>query len=239
MTPGVAIVLVLIGASIVVACAAAVRALGGDPMLGAELGVAALLVGWASVLVARARPALAGQRELERSARQLRLHDHDVRLIGARRTEAFVAGPVRPAIYVTRSLLDVLDPAELHAVVLHEEHHRRQRDPLRSLALTSWVRFVGWLPAAERWIDRRLAHFEIAADQYALRNGASRSAMASALLKCDRSSSVAVMGFSAAADMRLRRLVSGTITAEASAPMEWLGPVTLAFAVVACHLFLG
>ena len=239
MTSRIGIVLVLIASSVVVACAAAARTLGGDPMLGAELGLAALIVAWASVLVARARPALAGQRELERSARRLRLHDHDVRLIGGRRTEAFVAGPLRPAIFVTAPLLEVLDASELHAVVLHEEHHRRQRDPLRSLALTSWGRLFGWLPAADRWIDRRLAHLEIAADRYALRNGASRAAMASALLKCDRSSSVAAMGFSTAADMRLRGLVSGTVTDEASAPMEWLGPATLAFAVVACHLFLG
>lgn len=239
MTRRAVLVLALIAAGIVVACAAAARTLGGDPMLGAELGLGALTVAWASVLVARVRPALAGQRELERSARLLRLHDHDVRLIGARRTEAFVAGPVRPAIYVTRSLLDVLDPSELHAVVLHEEHHRRQRDPLRSLALTSWARFLGWLPGAERWIERRHAHLEVAADQYALRNGASRAAIASALLKCDRSSSVAAMGFSAAAEVRLHRLVSGTTSNEASAPMEWLGPLTLGVAVVACHLFLG
>ena len=239
MTRRAMVILALIATGIVAACAAAARTIGGDPMLGAELGLASLIVAWAGVLVTRARPALAGQRLLERSARRLRLHDHDVRLIGGRRTEAFVAGPVRPAIYVTAPLLDVLDASELQAVVLHEEHHRRQRDPLRSLALTSWGRFLGWLPGAERWIERRLAHLEIAADQYALRNGASRAAMASALLKCDRSSSVSAMGFSAAAEMRLRGLVSGTTTSEASAPMEWLGPVTLAFALVACHLFLG
>ena len=231
--------LALIAAGILAACASAVRIIGGDPMLGAELGLAALTVAWAAVLTARAGPALAGQRELERSAYRLRLHDHDVRLISARRTEAFVAGPLRPAIYLTRPLLDVLDAAELHAVVLHEEHHRRQRDPLRSLALTSWNGLFRWLPGAGRLIERRLAHLEIAADQYALRNGASRAAMASALLKCDRSRSMAATGFSAAADMRLRRLVSGTTTAEASAPMEWLGPVSLALAVVACHFFLG
>lgn len=95
MTRRAVLVLALIAAGIVVACAAAARTLGGAPTLGAELGLAALIAGWASVLVARARPALAGQRELERSARLLRLRDHDVRLIGARRTEAFVAGPVR------------------------------------------------------------------------------------------------------------------------------------------------
>ena len=239
MTGRALVVLALVAACVVAACAAAARTIGGDPMLGAELGLAALTVAWASVLVARARPALAGQRELERSARRLRLHDHEVRLISARRTEAFVAGPVRPAIYVTRSLLDVLDAAELHAVVLHEEHHRRHRDPLRSLALTSWNGFFRWLPGARRWIDRRLAHLEVAADQYALRNGASRAAMASALLKCDRGTSVAASGFSAAADVRLRRLLSGTTGNEASVPMEWLGPVTLGVALVACHLFLG
>jgi Zn-dependent protease with chaperone function len=231
--------LAVTAAGIVMVCAAAAQTIGGDPMLGAELGLASLTAAWAGVLVTRAGPALAGQRELERSARRLRVHDHDVRLIGGRRTEAFVAGPVRPAIYVTAPLLDVLDASELQAVLLHEEHHRRQRDPLRSLALTSWGRFLGWLPGAERWIERRLAHLEIAADQYALRNGASRAALASALLKCDRSSSVSAMGFSAAAEMRLHRLVSGTTSHEASAPMEWLGPVTLGVAVVACHLFLG
>ena len=46
-------------------CAAAARAIGGDPMLGAELGVAAVVGAWLTLLARRTGPAIAGQRQLE------------------------------------------------------------------------------------------------------------------------------------------------------------------------------
>lgn len=223
-------------------CAATTRAIGGDPMLGAELGLAVVVGVWLTLLARRIRPAIASQRHLEQVATPIRLGHRDVRLLDSRRApEAFVAGPLQPAIFVSRALLEVLDGEELDAVLLHEEHHRRTRAPLRGLALACWSRLVGGLPALRRWIERRLAHLEIEADRYALSAGASSAAMASALIKCDRSASPMGIGFASAADLRLRRLVDGGATTDgpAAAPIEWLAPVLLAFALAVCHFFLG
>jgi len=235
------VLLVALGAGVAIGtCAAAAGLAGGDPLLGAEVALGGLGAAWLLVLVARAGPAVSGQRELERLARRERLHDHEVRLIGGARREAFVAGPIRPAIYMSRSLLELLDPGELRAVVLHEEHHRRRRDPLRSLALASWARLLGWLPPAGRWIDARLAHLEISADEYALSRGATRAAVASALLKCDQGGAPGATAFASTAEVRLRRLATGGGADDAtSLPIEWVVPLSLVGAVALCHPFLA
>lgn len=236
------ILMAVVPISIVALCAAVARATGGDPMLGAELGLVVLIGLWLTILLTDVGPALAGQRQLERVATRIYLREHEVRLLDAPSApEAFVVGPLRPAIFVSHALLDVLDAAELEAVLLHEEHHRRTLAPLRGLALVSWSRLVGGLPAMGRWIECRLAHLEIEADRYALAAGASAAAMASALIKCDRSATPVGIGFASVADLRLRRLLEASPTAEgpAAVPIEWLAPALLALGLAACHLFLG
>ncbi len=223
-------------------CAAAARAIGGDPMLGAELGVAAIVGGWLMLLAKGTGPAIAGQRQLERVARPIHLHGRHVHVLDARRApEAFVAGPIRPAIFVSNALLHVLDAEELQAVLLHEEYHRRTRAPLRGLALLCWSRLLGWLPAIKHWIERRVGQLEIEADRYALAAGASSASIASALLKCDRSTSALGIGFSTVAELRLRRLLDVGLPDDgsAAAPIEWLAPVALAVGLAVCHLFVG
>ncbi|MEJ7803953.1 MAG: M56 family metallopeptidase [Candidatus Limnocylindria bacterium] len=223
-------------------CAVTARAIGGDPMLGAELGLAVVIGVWLTLLLTRIRPAIVGQRQLEQVATPIRLGHRDIRLLSSGRApEAFVVGPLQPAIFISGALLEVLDADELEAVLLHEDHHRRTRAPLRELALACWLRLVCGLPAMARWVERRVAHLEIEADRYALAAGASSATLASALIKCDRSASLRGMGFSSAADLRLRRLVDGggVMNGPAAAPIEWLAPVLLALGLAACHLFLG
>ncbi|MEO7295358.1 MAG: M48 family metalloprotease [Candidatus Limnocylindria bacterium] len=223
-------------------CAATARAIGGDPMLGAELGLAAVVGVWMTLFAIRIRSAIAAQRQLEQVAMPIRVGRRDVRLLAMRRTpEAFVAGPFQPAIFVSPALIDKLDVEEMEAVLLHEEHHRRTRAPLRGLALASWSRLMGRVPVVRSWIERRLAHLEVEADQYALSAGASSAALASALIKCDRSPSPLGVGYASAGDLRLRRLLDAGEAADgpAGTPIEWLAPAVLAFALGACHFFLG
>ena len=242
MSPSQLLQLALPPIVMVALCAATARAVGGDPMLGAELGLAAVVGVWLGLLVRLIRPAIASQRLLERAATPIRLGRREVQLLDSRPApEAFVAGPLHPRIFVSQALLDVLDADELHAVLLHEEHHRRTRAPLRGLALACWSRLVGGVPAIRRWIERRVAHLEIEADRHALAAGASSAAIASALIKCDRSASPLGIGFASVADLRLRRLVGEDELADdpASVPMEWLAPLVVALGLGVCHLFLG
>ncbi len=61
---------------------------------------------------------------------------------------AFAAGLLRPRVWLSTGLLDLLDEAELAAVLGHERHHLRRRDPLRVLATRSLVHGLFFLPAA-------------------------------------------------------------------------------------------
>jgi Zn-dependent protease with chaperone function len=45
--------------------------------------------------------------------------------------QAFCAGLLRPRVYITTGSLERLDEAALAAVLEHERHHARRRDPLR------------------------------------------------------------------------------------------------------------
>ena len=145
-----------------------------------------------------------------------------IRLIDGLPNPAFTAGWLRPRIYVTRSLREVLGPGELAAVLAHEYAHVRRRDPAR----LSFLRFVGsalfWLPALRRLAADVADDAEIAADDAAVRGGplvlasailqlaawrvpATASATAVAALSGD---SNAVTGFrrSSLLERRIRRL---------------------------------
>ena len=94
---------------------------------------------------------------------------------------AFCYGFLRPRIAVSAGLTDRLDDEELAAVLLHERHHLRRRDPLRYLALRALTGGLFMLPLAsmmERWVEARI---ELAADRAALAE-APRGALAGALL---------------------------------------------------------
>jgi Zn-dependent protease with chaperone function len=90
-------------------------------------------------------------------------------------------GFVRPRIALTAALLDRLDDEEVLAVLAHERHHLRRRDPLRYLALHALAMGVFMLPVAHALRERREAQIELAADQAALAV-APRSALAGAFL---------------------------------------------------------
>ena len=226
---------------IVAACAGAARAIGGDPMLGAELGVFGMTAGWLTLLSKSVNAGLAGQREMQLRTRLTPMRGRALRVIdGHQSNEAFVLGPLRPEIFVSRALLDTLDAEELEAVLLHEEHHQRTLAPLRTLALTSWMRMVGVVPVLVRWIQRRLDQLEVDADRYALAAGASPATIASALVKCDRTAGSAALGYASAAEVRLRQLLGDQPRGDlASTPIEWVAPAVLSLGIVLCHLFLG
>jgi Zn-dependent protease with chaperone function len=59
---------------------------------------------------------------------------------------AFCIGLLRPRVYVSRATLEFLDDDELEAVLAHEVHHARRRDPLRLLAARALADGLFFLP---------------------------------------------------------------------------------------------
>jgi beta-lactamase regulating signal transducer with metallopeptidase domain len=80
-----------------------------------------------------------------------------------------------------------LSKHEVAAVVAHEHHHLRRRDPLRLLIATALADALFFLPILRRMSERYRALGELAADEAAVKNLQGRAPLASALLKFSES----------------------------------------------------
>lgn len=100
------------------------------------------------------------------------------------RPRAFCHGLLRPRIYISSGALSTLAPAELAALLAHEHHHARRRDPLRLAVARVLGAALFFLPALPRLLDRYANEAELAADEAAARDG-HVAALAAALLTFD------------------------------------------------------
>lgn len=161
--------------------------LPAEPSLlaAALLGLAGLAL---IVIVRGARSALRQSRDQLRLRAGLRLaiagelDARAVRLFESSRPQAFCAGLLRPRVFLSAAARDRLCDTELRAVLAHEDHHVRRRDPLRLFAARVLADALFFVPALSR-LERRYAELaELAADEAAVR-AAGSAALASALLK--------------------------------------------------------
>ncbi len=118
-----------------------------------------------------------------------------VTLVEDQEAYAFAAGLARPRIWLSSGLLALLDEAELAAVLRHERHHLRRRDPLRVLLARSVAQGLFFLPAADALCDRYMQAKEREADAA---SGANHD-LAAALLKLLRAGASAPASASLAA----------------------------------------
>jgi hypothetical protein len=107
---------------------------------------------------------------------------------------AFCIGLLRPRIYVSRAALELLGEDERAAVLAHEAHHARRRDPLRLLVARALAEGLFFLPAVRRLPERYAALAELAADEAAAGARGGRRALASALLAFDEHPSPVAVG---------------------------------------------
>jgi Zn-dependent protease with chaperone function len=111
-----------------------------------------------------------------------------VHLIADPRPQAFCAGYLRPKVYISKAAVELLAPDQLEAVLAHEQHHRRQRDPLRLAFGRVISQGLFFIPALGALSARYADLAELRADGAAVRAGAGgRAALASALLAFDGS----------------------------------------------------
>jgi len=116
------------------------------------------------------------------------------RVVADSAPHAFCLGWLRPRIYVSRGALDALDGAEREAVIAHELHHARRRDPLRLLLARSLGEGLFFLPVLRRLAERYAALAELAADEAAVKASRGPQPLASALLVFDTHPSPVVVG---------------------------------------------
>lgn len=170
------------------------------PLLVAFVGLItfALVTGFA---VALARQ-IVGQRQLSASLMSRRCEpDAQTREILARlnvgdravvtheteRVYAFCSGLFRPQMYLSRGLLHLLTPNEIEAVVRHELHHLRRRDPLWLFLGSLGVRLASVMPILATLDHSLRVRVELAADREVVAAMGVES-LAAALIKVARSS---------------------------------------------------
>ncbi len=96
---------------------------------------------------------------------------------------AFCAGLLRPRVYVSAGAVALLDEAAVDAVLAHERHHARRRDPLRFAAGRVLAHALFFLPELRLLVERQEALAELSADESAVDGvPAQRSALARAML---------------------------------------------------------
>jgi Zn-dependent protease with chaperone function len=158
------------------------------PTIGPGEIAAVALIALGAVVGARAvRSVLRQLRAHRRFLRGLRVgdyagaHSRGVVVVRDRRALAFCAGFIRPRVYVSTGALDALDEVQLEAVLTHERHHARCRDPLRLLAARVAFDGLFFVPVLRHLAERYHAFAELAADRASVgRHG--RAPLASALL---------------------------------------------------------
>jgi hypothetical protein len=128
--------------------------------------------------------------EVRASARLGRLLDaaataarDDVAVIPDPHPRAFCAGLLRPRVYVSTGAVSLLDEAALTAVLAHERHHARRRDPMRLATGRVLAHALFFVPRLGELFERQQAMAELSADETAVNAGVgNRSALARAML---------------------------------------------------------
>jgi Zn-dependent protease with chaperone function len=148
----------------------------------AALALAAVCLGLRSIhrQVRATRRYLATQHP---SAESVEVDGVPCRLIDSEEPRAFCAGYLRPRIYLSRGTQEQLEADELRAVLAHEGHHLRRRDPLRLLAAHALADSLFFIPILRRICERYSALGELAADEAAVKAVDGRGPLALALLK--------------------------------------------------------
>lgn len=159
------------------------------PAVNAAAALLLVIAGLGAAIVAGAIRAtaleLVGSRRLRaRLGGAAGLHGHpEVLVFEDRRPLAFCSGLVRPRAYLSTAAVAGLTPEQLRAVVAHEEHHRRARDPLRILGARLLARTLFFLPALAGLSARLSAEAELTADRAAvLACGGDPAPLAAAML---------------------------------------------------------
>jgi hypothetical protein len=107
---------------------------------------------------------------------------HRISVVEGLPNPAFTAGLWRPRIFVAQELQDVLDDAQLQAVLAHEAAHVIRRDPLRLSLLRFLACTLFYIPALRRLADDLADEAEIDADDAAAASGTAL-VLASAILR--------------------------------------------------------
>ncbi|MBW7957167.1 MAG: M56 family metallopeptidase [Deltaproteobacteria bacterium] len=150
---------------------------------------------------------------------------------------AFTYGLLKPRVYISTGLLNILSSEEAKAVLLHEINHKKRRDPLRFLALGFLKDAFFYIPAARQLASYSRLKREEEADDAAARSSYGPITLASAILKVARNNIYlpvpSITGSQTDLSGRIRRLVEGKKTAFPLAPRKAAASAAIALFLAA------
>lgn len=138
---------------------------------------------------------------------------------------AFCAGGLWPRTFVSRGLLTRLGADELDAVLLHENCHRRWRDPLWLAMMRAAADVCFYVPLVAWLANHARENAELRADRYALRK-TGRRALAHALWTVGTESLSPGVAFSGAAELRAAQVLGDPLPDRHPTLSLWLGSGT-------------
>ncbi len=125
---------------------------------------------------------------------------------------AFTGGFLKPRIFLSTKLVEILDEKELHAVVLHESHHQRSKDPLKGLMVSLISDFLFFLPVTSFLTKTFRLTSELTADAYSVGSQADPLDLVSSLLKVQKLNGPAASWFFDPATERAKHLLGQAAT---------------------------
>ncbi|MBO1510638.1 M56 family metallopeptidase [Metabacillus bambusae] len=107
----------------------------------------------------------------------------DIHVINCHEHVAFTFGFFKPTIVLSTELIEMLDHAELEAVIYHESAHQRYFDPLMVFVLQMISEVMWYIPLTKWAYQNYKIMIELAADESAVNRMGSELGLGSALLK--------------------------------------------------------
>jgi Zn-dependent protease with chaperone function len=147
---------------------------------------------------------------------------------------AFTGGFLKPRIFISRKLVDILAEKELQAVVLHESHHQRSKDPLKGLIVSFISDFLFFLPVSRFLKKTYHLTSEITADAYSIGSQADPLDLVGSLLKVQKLNGPAASWFFDPTTERAKHLLGQP--ARISLPLK---RAFLTFVLLAASAFIG
>jgi len=135
---------------------------------------------------------------------------------------AFCAGAIRPIVYVTRAAVESLRPDELTAVLIHERHHCRQRDPLRFALRRAAADVAFFLPIVDWWTRHAQQNAELAADRAAVHAAGSESLAGALFCLGSMATPEVAAAFAGAADLRVAQVLGEPLPCRRPTLSVWL-----------------
>ncbi|MFJ5963861.1 M56 family metallopeptidase [Bacillus sp. NPDC093026] len=96
---------------------------------------------------------------------------------------AFAMGMLHPKVYLSTTLMNMLNEEEIDAVAYHELHHKDSYDPIKAFTFSMLTKVIWYIPVLKHMKKSYSVFREVIADDYAIQQTGTEEGVGQALLK--------------------------------------------------------